>query len=168
MMRLLKRIGIAALAFVLLVARPGVSLADGGTTLVVSESGVALHELEMGPSGRFTLRWTHSVEREAWEETFEITAEGAIEIVATRFKTYGAGVPSEGSATTRIEDGWVVMEGIDRNVDPLAVLATPRQDYRLFWPGGEIALTADGKPHLLTFAVKNKSSANGKPSGESR
>ncbi|MDY8109163.1 DUF1850 domain-containing protein [Fulvimarina sp. 2208YS6-2-32] len=102
----------------------------------------------------FTLGWVHSVEEEAWEETFRIGAAGAIEIHATRFKTYGAGVPSEGAETTRIEDGWVVMDGIDRIVDPLAVLATPQETYRLTWKDRVYDLTPDGKPRILTFDIE--------------
>ncbi|MER0239250.1 DUF1850 domain-containing protein [Fulvimarina sp. MAC8] len=125
-------------------------------SLVVAENESELHRFPAKPGDRFTLSWEHSVEREAWEETFRITETGAIEIHSTRFKTYGAGVPSEGAETTRIEDGWVVMDGIDRTVDPLAVLATPKQNYRMRWKDESFDLTPDGKPHVLTFEVDGR------------
>lgn len=51
----------------------------------------------------FTLSWTHSVERTAWQEDWRITPRG-LEIVEARIKGSGAGVePPEGAL---LKDGW--------------------------------------------------------------
>jgi hypothetical protein len=53
----------------------------------------------------FTLSWTHSVERTAWEEDWRITGAG-LEIVEARIKGSGAGMePPDGA---RLEGGWWV------------------------------------------------------------
>ncbi|MCK5931595.1 MAG: DUF1850 domain-containing protein [Fulvimarina manganoxydans] len=121
--------------------------------LVIAEAETPLLCFPVQAGDRFTLSWVHSVEMEDWQEVFEIEADGSVEVVATRFKTFGAGVPADAGQTTRLEDGWVVMEGIDRDVDPLAILATPRQKYRLSLAGRTLSLTPDGQPHLLTFRM---------------
>jgi hypothetical protein len=107
---------------------------------------------------RFTLRWMHSVEKEDWEEWFEVTASGAIELTGTRFKTFGAGVPAAAGKTTTLDDGWVVMTGIQRVVDPLAVQAAVAEHYRMRYRIGPaqhtFALSRADPPPILTFSVQ--------------
>lgn len=62
-----------------------------------------------------SIRWQHSVEKEEWEE-FYVIDEGDILLSKTRFKTFGAGVPSDVGTETFIKDGWVYMTGIDRSI----------------------------------------------------
>ncbi len=62
----------------------------GAATLVVAWSA-------------FTLSWTHSVEKTAWEEDWRISPNG-LEITAARIKGTGAGMEPPHDA--RLEDGW--------------------------------------------------------------
>lgn len=55
----------------------------------------------------FTLKWIHSVEKEEWLEMYEMDGEGLL-LTETIFKTYGAGVPSDGEIISS-EDGFVHM-----------------------------------------------------------
>ncbi|MDN6180924.1 MAG: DUF1850 domain-containing protein [Halomonas subglaciescola] len=111
-----------------------------------------------GAGARFTLRWMHSVEQEDWEEWFEVTDSGAIELTGTRFKTFGAGVPAASGKATTLDDGWVVMTGIQRIVDPLAVQAAAAERYRMRYRAGHInhtfALSRTDPPSILTFSVR--------------
>lgn len=51
----------------------------------------------------FTLTWSHSVERTAWQEDWQLTT-GGLEIVEARIKGSGAGMdPPDGSI---FENGW--------------------------------------------------------------
>jgi hypothetical protein len=53
----------------------------------------------------FTLAWTHSVEKTAWEEDWRVTPAG-LELAEARIKGSGAGMePPEGSV---LKDGWWV------------------------------------------------------------
>jgi hypothetical protein len=53
----------------------------------------------------FTLGWTHSVERVAWQETWAVGPAG-LELVEARVRGSGAGMePPEGA---RLDDGWWV------------------------------------------------------------
>ncbi|GAB2785511.1 hypothetical protein GCM10027040_09460 [Halomonas shantousis] len=106
-----------------------------------------------GEGTRFTLRWMHSVEKEDWEEWFEVTDAGAIELTGTRFKTFGAGVPTHAGKETHLDNGWVVMTGIDRIVDPLAVQAAAKEHYRLVYAGHTVALSRADPPPILTFSI---------------
>ena len=51
----------------------------------------------------FTLSWTHSVERIAWEEDWRVTPAG-LELVAARVRGSGAGM--EPGADAVLVDGW--------------------------------------------------------------
>ncbi len=52
---------------------------------------------------RFTLEWTHSVERQEWRETWEV-ASGRLHLVQASVKGSGAGMePGPGGA---FRDGW--------------------------------------------------------------
>jgi hypothetical protein len=62
-----------------------------------------------------SIRWTHSVEKEDWEEFFHIQ-DHTITLTSTRFKTFGAGVPDHAGDTTYIKDGWVYMTGIHQPI----------------------------------------------------
>ncbi|WP_347551799.1 DUF1850 domain-containing protein [Pseudalkalibacillus hwajinpoensis] len=61
----------------------------------------------------FTLQWEHSVEKEEWEEFFVLNDSGIL-LTHTRFKTFGAGVPSDAGTNSFIKNGWVYMTGINR------------------------------------------------------
>ncbi|WP_311945632.1 DUF1850 domain-containing protein [Halomonas piscis] len=113
-----------------------------------------------GEGARFTLRWRHSVEKEDWEEWFRVRDDGAIVLTGTRFKTFGAGVPAAAGKTTRLDDGWVVMTGIDRAVSPLAVQAAAAERYRMRYQLGPLeptfALSRAEPPPILTFSVQRE------------
>ena len=64
----------------------------------------------------FTMRWMHSVELEPWEEVFRIDEKGEIMLDRTRFKAFGAGVPSKAGNKAVIKDGYVVYSGINRKI----------------------------------------------------
>jgi len=51
----------------------------------------------------FTLAWTHSIEKTAWQEDWRVTAQG-LELVAARIKGFGAGM--EPPPEARLVDGW--------------------------------------------------------------
>ena len=53
----------------------------------------------------FTLSWTHSVQKTAWEEDWRVTPSG-LEIVEARIKGSGAGMESPPDAV--LENGWWV------------------------------------------------------------
>jgi hypothetical protein len=63
----------------------------------------------------FSIRWTHSVEKEDWEEFFHIKG-STITLTSTRFKTFGAGVPDNAGEDTYIKDGWVYMTDIHQPI----------------------------------------------------
>lgn len=56
--------------------------------------------------GGFTLEWTHSVERETWRESWEVTADHRLHLTQAAVKGSGAGMePGPGG---HFEDGWWV------------------------------------------------------------
>ena len=70
----------------------GLCVAAGGKTLVIAAT-------------TFTLSWTHSVEKTAWEESWLVTGQ-ELKLTRARVKGSGAGMdPGEGA---RLEDGWWV------------------------------------------------------------
>lgn len=99
---------------------------------------------------RFALRWRHSVEREDWIETF-VLHQGAVRVVESRFKTFGAGVPDGAGVRSRLEGGWVVMEDLDRRVDPLRVQAAAGSHYRLIYRQRCLDLRTLGRAPVLHF-----------------
>ncbi|WP_160112505.1 DUF1850 domain-containing protein [Salicibibacter kimchii] len=57
--------------------------------------------------------WTHSVEHTPWVETLRISEDGDLIMVETQFQSYGAGAPENTSGTVSIEDGFIVISGIN-------------------------------------------------------
>lgn len=73
-----------------------------GLCLMLAGSAAVLATL---PAERFTLAWTHSVERTEWREEWRVTERGLI-LDTARAKGGGAGVEPPPGA--RVEGGWIV------------------------------------------------------------
>ncbi|GHG98526.1 DUF1850 domain-containing protein [Pseudodonghicola xiamenensis] len=62
--------------------------------------------LALASGEQFTLEWTHSVERQAWRETWEVTQDHRLHLVGAAVKGSGAGMePGPGGY---FQDGWWV------------------------------------------------------------
>ena len=71
----------------------------GGLSLCLASAGV----VKMLWVAAFTLAWTHSIEKTAWQEDWRITRRG-LELVHARIKGFGAGM--EPPPDARLVDGW--------------------------------------------------------------
>ncbi|MBO8170809.1 MAG: DUF1850 domain-containing protein [Bacillaceae bacterium] len=115
-----------------------------------------------GEGFSFSVRWIHSVEEEEWEEFF-VVKDGSIILDATRFKTFGAGVPHNAGKDAFLKDGWLYMIDIDRLIGgELYVRTGPETNHRLFIngkanplskPGENVAylMKVDRQPFLIYF-----------------
>ncbi len=79
----------------------------------------------------FSIRWTHSVEKEDWEEFFHVKNNEII-LTSTRFKTFGAGVPDDAGEETYIKDGWVYMTKIHQVIGSTLRLQTGKDTNHRF------------------------------------
>lgn len=78
---------------------------------------------------RITHSWIHSIELSRWTDTFEFDG-AALQLIETRFKQYGAGMPLD-EGTIRTEDGWVVVEDIHREFESITWIHSHRVSYRI-------------------------------------
>lgn len=70
----------------------------------------------------FSIEWIHSVEKEKWLEFYERRGSEWV-LTQTRFKTFGAGVPSSG-APAGTKDGFVEYE-VQRPLKELRLVVSP-------------------------------------------
>jgi hypothetical protein len=70
-----------------------------GVSLCLASAGV----VKTLALAAFTLAWTHSIEKTAWQEDWRVSAQG-LELVAARIKGFGAGM--EPPPEARLIDGW--------------------------------------------------------------
>lgn len=89
----------------------------------------------------FQLKWIHSVEKEEWIETYEMQ-EDELYLSETRFKTFGAGVPSS-AQETQLENGFVKM-----NVD----IRYPELNLTVSENVKTTIITEDSEIPIYTFA----------------
>jgi hypothetical protein len=94
-------------------------------------------------SDEVTVGWRHSVELQPWQETYRINKEGDLELVETRFKAYGAGVPDVDGYVERVENGVLVVKGINRTIDQYSLFYSPNSNYYVEIDGE--------KHHLIDF-----------------
>ncbi len=91
------------------------------------------------PAQAFTLAWTHSVEKIAWEEDWRILGDGRLTIAAARIRGSGAGMEPPADAEL-IDGAWSYRP----ELPPQDALRLTRShfttDYRLCWQGGCTAL----------------------------
>ncbi|MBR0756309.1 DUF1850 domain-containing protein [Bradyrhizobium jicamae] len=71
----------------------------GGLSLCLASAGV----VKTLSVAAFTLAWTHSIEKTAWQEDWQVTPAG-LELKQARIKGFGAGM--EPPPETRLVDGW--------------------------------------------------------------
>ena len=71
----------------------------GGLSLCLASLGV----VKTLSVAAFTLAWTHSIEKTAWQEDWRVTPAG-LELVQARIKGFGAGM--EPPPDARLVDGW--------------------------------------------------------------
>lgn len=70
---------------------------------------------------RFDIHWVHSVEKEEWIESYEVK-NNHLTLTHTAFKTYGAGVPSDGIVQDK-NDGYVHMT-INREMEEILLVVS--------------------------------------------
>lgn len=70
---------------------------------------------------QFDIQWVHSVEKESWIESYEVRGSSFL-LTTTSFKTFGAGVPSDGQIEIR-DDGFVHMT-INREMDDILLVVS--------------------------------------------
>lgn len=96
----------------------------------------------------FSLQWIHSVEKEAWVENF-IVDDQIISLDSTKFKTFGAGVPTWSEHSTEVQDGWVYMQ-IDRVIGAELVLRSSlMNDYQLIYQKKRYPLEASNMAYII-------------------
>lgn len=91
-------------------------------------------------SRQFAIQWIHSVEKEEWVEFYE-RKEESLCLTQTKFKTFGAGVPSTpaDSRQTALEDGYVWLE-INRSFPSLQLVVSENVKSTLIINNKEILL----------------------------
>lgn len=102
-----------------------------GAVLGVAEAAV--------PGRDFTLAWTHSVEKIAWEEEWRVLPDGRLAVVAARVRGSGAGMePPDGAV---LADGaWSYRPRVPAQRALRLTRSHFTADYRLCWQGGCLVL----------------------------
>ncbi|SES67564.1 protein of unknown function [Salinibacillus kushneri] len=119
----------------------------------VSREGTVIDAFIYRDQINFSVQWKHSVEKEIWEEFFSIEGND-ITMNSTRFKTFGAGVPSSAGTDTYVKDGWVYMVGINREIgEELAIRTGKDTNYQMKYHNDRLKLDAQTSYHIQTDKV---------------
>lgn len=101
--------------------------------------------------------WIHSVEHIPWQETMEVTAANTLILKESRFAGFGAGIPHENSGGVRVEDGWVILENMQQEMNQYNWIHshTALPEIRL---NGEVMLQGADLPHHqpLTLTIEER------------
>jgi len=95
-------------------------------------------------SKQLDIGWIHSVEKEEWIEHYEINQDDLI-LVSTKFKTFGAGVPSI-SEDVELIDGYVQMK-INQPYKELNLTISENVDSTIYIDDKEIKLYDYGETY---------------------
>lgn len=103
------------------------SLAAAAVCLALGARHVSL------PTDRFTLAWTHSVEKTSWQEDYAIDGTG---LVLTEARIQGTGAGMEPPPDALFRDGWWHYVPHLPALPELRLTLSPyTADYRLCWKG---------------------------------
>ena len=109
-----------------------------GIFLVPVQSGILLTNLE-GKAYHFfdwkgntvTVGWRHSVELTPWKETYEILENNTLTFESTTYQSYGAGTPDTDGKVEILEDGFIRVTGIIREIPFYSLYYVPISQYTL-------------------------------------
>jgi hypothetical protein len=113
----------------------------------------------LGQDGSFELSHRHSVAKLPWIEQFHVGPGDVMVLYRTRYGAFGAGLPSgDEGGTVSLEDGWIMIDGMDREFRSVALSPSSFTEHRLavgsrawaLWP-----LVAGRTP--VTMAVSRQS-----------
>ena len=117
----------------------------GGLSLCLASAGI-VKALQVAA---FTLVWTHSIEKVAWQEDWRVTAQG-LELELARVKGFGAGM--EPPPEARLVGGWFQWRP-QRPLMPEVILGNSGA-------AGEWRLCADGQCRTLSEIWEHPSGTN--------
>ncbi len=86
----------------------------------------------LGRDGSFELSHRHSVAKLPWIEQFRVGPGDVMLLYRTRYGAFGAGLPSgDEGGTVSLEDGWIVIDGLDREFHSVALSPASFTEHRL-------------------------------------
>ena len=101
----------------------------------------------------FELSWIHSIEKEEWIEHY-IIENSELLLQSTRFKTFGAGVPSDANEV-QLKDGFVVMQ-IGQPYEELNLTISEYVDTTIQISDQQFKLYQYGKPYETVSSTVEK------------
>jgi hypothetical protein len=106
----------------------------------------------------FQLSYRHSVARLPAIEYFREGPGGELELYKTAYQGLGAGLPfGEEGGTVRLEDGWILIEGLRRRFPEVTLSPMPLTEHSLRVGGRQVDLAAlsGGRPFRLRIARRS-------------
>jgi hypothetical protein len=86
----------------------------------------------LGRDGGFELSHRHSVAKLPWIEQFRVGPGDVMLLYQTRYGAFGAGLPSgDEGGTVSLEDGWIVIDGMNREFHSVALSPSSFTEHRL-------------------------------------
>jgi hypothetical protein len=103
---------------------------------------------------KFEIGWIHSVEKEPWFEQYAMKS-NKLYLVGTRFKTFGAGTPSDGEIIPS-NDGYIHM-AMNREIELLSLTVSERIKTTLYTGDTTIPLyKLAGEYGSVTIEIKEQ------------
>ncbi|WP_047152480.1 DUF1850 domain-containing protein [Aneurinibacillus tyrosinisolvens] len=130
--RMAKRFLIFAALLLLVIPRPFLILKD-------FKSQTSYAQIPIERDTRFTVEWTHSVEKTPWRETYVAGWPHGVKLIETSFRSYGAGVPADTGVETKVVNGWITAELSEQREQVIYLIS--RKDYKLIIGPKTIVLT---------------------------
>jgi hypothetical protein len=124
------------------------SLIDANTEQVIWSATV-------NTGDQFILEYTHSVHKTPVKDYFEISDDNQLVLYKTAFSTYGAGMPFESEFNFMTEDGFFVIDSLNRTMSSFLLRIVPLADHKLILGNQTVTLNDLVSPNtLLVIAVE--------------
>lgn len=112
-------------------------------------------EVERGDE--FVVQWEHSVEKELWQEKLKINEDGDIVLIETRFRSFGAGVPSsKDEGNVYFENGFLVMTDLQEVKNYYQWIHSHKAKFMIFKNDEPFLLTTDIPHHHKAEMIVKK------------
>ncbi|MCT8139346.1 DUF1850 domain-containing protein [Anaerobacillus sp. CMMVII] len=115
--------------------------------------------------GRFSINihdqievhWIHSVELTPWIEVYQVLDDFGLQLIETRFKSYGAGVPHQLEGTVSNQDGYTVITDLSQKISQFRWIHSHNAEFTLFINGRRI-MSPEDLPHFtqMQFYIEKR------------
>lgn len=122
-------------------------------TIMNQTNGEKYFTITINDFDTVTYEWIHSFEKTPWIEDYSILKDNSLMLKEIVLVGFGAGIPHNEGKNTRLQDGKIIMEGIDKEFDEINWIHS-KTALKYIKLNGKIIIKGRDLPHHKPLKLK--------------